>query len=424
MTNSVFLERVFQAYYKERKKEIPSVNLFDQREFGFIPWYKQIMIRHMGFSDSMGLRNYLIDNPPRHMYSSGSLYLYPGNQDMANKEYLGCDLIIDIDVDHFYTPCKDKHDFWYCQECDKSGKGMIQKCPKCSSLKIKKFSWFCKDCLEISKKEIIRLIDKFLVPDFNIQTNEMHIAFSGHRGYHLKVENDKIRKLSSDQRRELVDYFTGNNISFQILGFEEHSSNIYGFLNNNRDWSKKIIDKLLKMLVNNTNEGISKILENMGLSKNLVKNFLFSKQYFLDILQNNDQNLWNIKGFGMKIWKKFLTGIVHEIGIEIDEPVTIDIHRLIRYPGSLHGKTGFKVQKLSIEELSDFNPLNENKKHLNPIVFESKENMQKIEITSSNLPEFKLRDKSYGPYYKNDKIEVENHVAILLLCRDVAKLEN
>ena len=424
MTDSRFLERVFQAYYKEKKDIIPSVNLINQREFGFIPWHKQIMIRHMAFQDLISLRNYLVNNAPRHVYSSGSLYLSPGHSEMGQKEYQGCDLIIDIDVDHFYTACKDKHDLWYCQECYKSGKGMTKNCTKCSSLKIKKVSWFCEDCLEIAKKEIIRLIDDFLIPDFNIKTDEMHIAFSGHRGYHLKVENEKIRELLSDQRRELVDYFTGNNINFQILGFEERGTNFFGFLNNNKDWSNKINKKIQEILIKNTNEEIQDLLEKFGLNKNVIRSFNNSREYLLEIVENNYQNLWNIEGFGMNKWKKFLKGIVHEIGIEIDEPVTIDIHRLIRYPGSLHGKTGFKVQELSLDQLSEFNPLNENDDALNPIVFESIKNKQKIEITALEIPEMRIKGNSYGPYSKDETIEVANHIAILLLCRDVAKLKN
>ena len=44
---------------------------------------------------------------------------------------------------------------------------------------------------------------------------------------------------------------------------------------------------------------------------------------------------------------------------ETDEPVTCDVKRLIRLPASLHGKTGFKVEKISIEGLIEFEPLND-----------------------------------------------------------------
>jgi DNA primase small subunit len=42
---------------------------------------------------------------------------------------------------------------------------------------------------------------------------------------------------------------------------------------------------------------------------------------------------------------------------ETDEPVTCDVKRLIRLPGSLHGKTGLKVLSLSLESLAGFDPL-------------------------------------------------------------------
>ncbi|MFX1259456.1 MAG: hypothetical protein ACFFAN_16505, partial [Promethearchaeota archaeon] len=126
MSENRFLKRLFQAYYKERSNKIPIVNSFENREFGFIPWAKEIkMIRHIGFTNPQSLKKYLIDNCPRHAYSSGALYLKPENLNMDKKEYQGCDFIIDIDVDHFYTPCKDVHDIWWCKECNESGYGMI-----------------------------------------------------------------------------------------------------------------------------------------------------------------------------------------------------------------------------------------------------------------------------------------------------------
>jgi hypothetical protein len=44
---------------------------------------------------------------------------------------------------------------------------------------------------------------------------------------------------------------------------------------------------------------------------------------------------------------------------ETDEPVTSDIKRLIRLPTSLHGKTGFCVVPLSIDEVKAFDPFSD-----------------------------------------------------------------
>ena len=42
---------------------------------------------------------------------------------------------------------------------------------------------------------------------------------------------------------------------------------------------------------------------------------------------------------------------------EVDEPVTADIKRLIRLPGSVHGKSGLRVTPITRAELTDFDPL-------------------------------------------------------------------
>jgi DNA primase small subunit len=44
---------------------------------------------------------------------------------------------------------------------------------------------------------------------------------------------------------------------------------------------------------------------------------------------------------------------------ETDEPVTTDIKRLIRCPGSLHGKTGLNVLEIDKHEIDQFDPLDD-----------------------------------------------------------------
>ena len=422
MTENTYLKRLFQAYYRGIKSNIHIVNSFEQREFGFIPWDKQIMIRHMSFKNPQNLTKYLMENAPKHVYSSGTLYLQPDNLEMNKKEYQGCDLIIDIDVDHFYTPCKEDHDQWYCKDCGKSGMGMPTKCPKCKSIKFKTLNWICEKCLTIAKKEIIKLVYDFLIPDFGIKEIDLKIAFSGHRGYHLKVENETIRTLSSNARRELVDYVTGKNISFEILGLREMGHNIHGLLKSNIGWSQKIMKKIEEIL-SKPNLEIEHLLldkRKFNLNNKLVKSFFNSKDDFLELISKGQKNLWTIEGFTLNRWKNFLQVIVGETGVEIDEPVTIDIHRLIRYPGSLHGATGFKVQEVGLNELEKFSPLNESNQNLDPIVFKSK-NVQKIEIIEQFVPPTKISGETYGSFKNGDIVEVPNHIAVFLLCKGVAK---
>lgn len=425
MSDINYLNRLFKGYYKKNQDQIQLVNLFDQREFGFIPWDKQMwMLRHMSFASREILLRHLILNGPRHVYSSGTLYQQPENQEMEKKGYKGCDLIIDIDVDHFYTPCKKNHDFWYCKECGEHGKGMVKSCSKCKKTKIKTLTWICEECLKIAKKEIIKLIYDFLIPDFNLDFKNMSLVFSGHRGYHLKVEEEKIRKLSSDERREIADYLTGENISFEVLGLQVKGGIIYGFSRDSIGWVQKIFRKIEEIL-NKPNNEIRDILSNnssFNFNLNHINSLLNFKNDFLKVIQNNQRNIWAIEGFGINKWNSFLKGIVHEIGVEIDIPVSIDIHRLIRYPGSLHGKTGFKVQELNPNDLDDYNPLDEQIEKLDPIVFVSKvQTIQKLEIIESDVPATKIKGETFGPYKLGDKIEVPHHIAVFLLCKGVAK---
>jgi DNA primase small subunit len=268
----------------------------------------------------------------------------------------------------------------------------------------------------------MKLIYKFLIPDFGISINHMKIAFSGHRGYHLKIESDEIRNLTSEDRREIANYVSGHNISLDILGLTVVNNIIYGLLGENIGWSEKIVGKLIEILEKYSVDKIRLLLRKYGLNKDTIKSFLNSKNDFLQLLSQNEDNMWNIEGFGIKNWSLLINGIIGEIGAEIDEPVSIDIHRLIRYPGSLHGKTGFKVQKLNIDDLDNFNPLDELNENLDPIVFKSKKPItQKLEIIEKTIPTIKIKGDSFGPYTQGEKIEVPHFFAVLLLCKGVAK---
>ncbi|MFW9988023.1 MAG: DNA primase small subunit domain-containing protein, partial [Candidatus Odinarchaeota archaeon] len=399
MNSYDYLKRRFKEYYKDNRDKIPFVSLFNKREFGFIPWDQQIrMIRHMGFLNKENFIQHLINNGPRHVYSSGSLYENPENQDMKKKGYQGCDFIVDIDVDHFYTPCKENHDIWYCKECGKNGKGMVNNCPKCGKSKLKKIAWICEDCLNAAKKEIIKLIYDFLLPDFNIDIKKLKIAFSGHRGYHLKIEDKDLRLLSSDERREIIDYITGEGISFEILGLRKMGDIVFGFSKETIGWSQKInreIEEILKM----SSIEIETLLSDkrkFKLNQNFIENFLNLKDNFLNIIKNSNINNWTFISSNLNTWHNFLEPLVDQIGIEVDVPVSIDIHRLIRYPGSLHGKTGFKVQELLPDEIEIFNPLNEQTEKLDPIVFVSKvKTTQKLEIIESDVPATKIKGETF-----------------------------
>ncbi len=64
--------------------------------------------------------------------------------------------------------------------------------------------------------------------------------------------------------------------------------------------------------------------------------------------------------FGRESPKPFLDLVIQRVSIrvqgETDAPVTTDIHRLIRLPGSLHGGTGLRVVPLPRDAVEGFDP--------------------------------------------------------------------
>jgi DNA primase small subunit len=91
-----------------------------------------------------------------------------------------------------------------------------------------------------------------------------------------------------------------------------------------------------------------------------------------------------------------------------DEPVTADIKRLIRLPGSLHGKTGLKVQPLSLNDLSQFNPLSD------AVVFGDDD----IQVSVKKPVTITMKDHRYT--LTEGKTKVPEHLAVFLIARDLA----
>jgi DNA primase small subunit len=87
--------------------------------------------------------------------------------------------------------------------------------------KIDTVTWVCEGCLETAKREIFKLIDDFIVPDFGVSLGEIEICFSGHRGYHLHIVSEGVRGLTGDGRREIADYVRGIGLDPKEHGFRQ-----------------------------------------------------------------------------------------------------------------------------------------------------------------------------------------------------------
>ncbi len=415
-----YLRKLFQAYYRSHHVEFPKVPDLTHREFAFLNWNRPGMVRHLSYPDTNVLTKFLVRSPPRHAYHSASYYTYPGATKMDQKGFLGCDLVFDIDSDHIPTPCRDKHNYVICKSCKTPIDGeKPDACPECGHTKFEKVLWICDDCLDVSKNQVFHLIDNFLLREFAIPLEEIRIFFSGHRGYHVHIPLPRFRRLDQDARREIADYLTGTGFSHKFWKYESTQNIMQGFSIHQNGWPGKIAQELLNVLYLN-DQSVFDLFHSprygKSISPSIIQKILDDRTHLVKQLQQGNKN-WNIIGVGDRTWIRIFEIIRDRIKADIDVVVSIDLHRLIRLNGSLHGKTGFRVMPVAYDHLKDFDPLRE------ALSFPSNaDNTLDLLISAPKAPPIRIDDQVYGPYLKGEKITLPLNAALFLLCKDVAEL--
>jgi DNA primase small subunit len=403
-----FVYEKFFDFYKSPSTVIPPPVSFVQREFAFLLFREKVMVRHRSFASPKALGAFLKDRVPSDVYHSCAYYEYP-EAEMERKGWQGADLVFDIDADHIPTSCNKIHDEWTCgnTQCGFSGKGITpENCPICGGVKFETKTWPCDQCLDSAKAETVKLID-MLKNDFGFSDREVHVFFSGHRGYHVHVENEAIKTLDAMARKEIVDYVSGIGLAvFENRGKDQpkRKRGPQVFSLNDYGWNRRLKVGMRKFIANATKED----LKNVGIKKYDV--ILRNKEAVLKRCLEDDR--WNsVKGVSVETWMKLAEHIRDRESAKIDTVVTTDIHRLIRTTGTLHGKTGLLKVEFPISRLDGFDPFRE------AVAF--KEGLAKVLV--SDAPEFRLGGETFGPY-RNQKVELPTAAAVLLVCKGRAEV--
>ena len=365
------------------------------REWGFVLFdqsypTKFVMRRHQSFTTQDDLVQYLRENAPAHAYYSTAVYKYP-TADMAKKGWLGADLIFDLDADHIV-----------------------------SEAELPRYSY--EDLLGLVKKETLKLTD-FLTNDFGFAEEDIKLAFSGSRGYHIHITTESLRGLGSRERREIVDYVTATGLDLNMFSVEdlkmERSTGEklkIGVLLRPEGWGKRLLKGFIDFL-----HEIAAMDEEQAIKLIRVVGEMDRKKAKEIIRIAKDETVMNridkgqIPEFFKPIWTgitKTVTKIVRvESADRVDEPVTADIKRLIRLPGSLHGKSSLKAQPLTLETFKEFDPL------ADAVVFGN----SPVEISVLRDSAIKLK----GEQYKVEEGEIASlpeHVALYFICRGAAEI--
>jgi DNA primase small subunit len=365
------------------------------------------MLRHKGFKSKGDLSAFLEGSAPLDAYYSCAYYDDP-EAEMDKKGWRGADLVFDIDADHIPTSCGKVHDEWVCGKCGFVGKGIVpEECPACEGQKLDVKTWPCESCLESAKDQTIKLMD-ILLRDFGFSQREMHVFFSGHRGYHVHVETEAVKELGSSMRKEIVDYICGLGLDLGLHGLSESSAGRRQIWKGPRlddpGWRGRIAKSMSDFLSSAERENY----KDLGLKKSIVERIIRNKDELLKSLDAGG-SYGAMKGIVYETWRKMLECSAFSAAARIDTVVTTDIHRLIRLPDALHSKTGFKKVEFSMADIKEFDPFR------SAIAFKKGAAI----LFVSEAPKFRIGDEAFGPY-KNQKVELPTAAAMLLVCRNRA----
>jgi len=121
---------------------------------------------------------------------------------------------------------------------------------------------------------------------------------------------------------------------------------------------------------------------------------------------------WSIiRGVGVETWRKIIRRAVGSQAARIDTVVTTDIHRLIRLPATLHGRTGWLKVSFPAGEIEGFDPFS------SAIAFKRGEAI----VYVKRAPNFRIGEETFGPF-RDEKVELPMAAAIFLLCKGVAEV--
>ena len=288
---TAFLRRAFREHYFKHHDDIETPTMIDSREFGYTPFGRG-MIRHLSYKSSGELAADLVKQAPSSVYCSNATYSNP-TLSMDEKGWKGAELIFDIDASSIPTACRAKHSFWACKTCGKIIRLSERpaRCPKCEGTGLTQLHWSCAECLGAAKEHVSRLID-FLTKDFGVSGSSIKVYFSGNRGYHLHVDDERFEMMEPPSRAEIANYIKGTGLVRPNAG--DSASTIGG-------WPERIATTA-----------------------------------------SEDQP------------QQKLEQLVNAFGSRIDESVTTDIHRIFRMPGTLHGNSG--LLKMRVHDLDGFRP--------------------------------------------------------------------
>ena len=384
----------FTQYY--RSAELWTPPRLRTREWMFIPFGGGTPIRHKSFSDMNEVRKFICERPQHSCFYSTAYWKKPHELKMAEKDWLGADLIFDLDGDHL--PGVTDKDF--------------------------------PTMIEVIQEQAWSLWNDFLQPDFGFKEEYLQVTFSGHRGFHLHYRDPQFFHLDSEARRELVSHIRGEGVEVSDLLERSRNPNATGWAKRVSKGINSVVAKLDDIHRGDTNTlrimtaNLQDMMDREGLKGLRGKT---SVEKLAELMQEPnrrerviDGRITALNNHGL-LFQNLIradSSVVLGNAGETDEVVTIDTRRQIRWPGSLHGKSGMRVTEFPLARLdpsgnNSFDCLSEG-------IALSRDNKVRVEmIVDDAITRFddRIIDASLG-----DIVEVHEAGATFLVLKGWARL--
>ena len=377
------IKKAFREYYFNHSRAIEEPLKMEQREFGYMHFGQAGMLRHLSFKNMKELDAMLVREGPSDVYCSNAYYRFPTQQPMQEKQWLGADLIFDIDGKDLGMPCVPSHSYSVCINCgyvsrppEQDEERSSYSCPSCGCKKADHVSIPCSKCMDGSKRQAKRLMD-FLLADIGLEHSAINIYFSGNNGFHVHINDDACASLDPQARSDLVGYLSGKGLMLESIGVRktntESSFSIkfpksgltYG-------WRRRIAEKL-------------KIDMTSAIKlKNIVNQY-----------------------GGYNAFKVELDKLAKDMGVKLDPQVTTDVHRVFRMPGTLNSKSGLSKAKSS--DLYSFDPF----------VDACLLGDGNVSVRVKTPVKLKLKRNSFN--ISKESAEIPAYAAVYLMCKGLAE---
>jgi len=387
----------FGAYY--RSAEFWAPPRLKTREWMFIPFGGAPPIRHKGFSDMQSVRQFVTERSMHSCFYSTAYWDRPFELKMADKIWRGADLIFDLDGDHLPGVT------------DKDFPGM----------------------LEVIHEQAWSLWNDFLEPEFGFDEKYLQVTFSGHRGFHLHYRDPSLFHLDSEARREMVSFIRGEGVDVKGGLARYHALSSEGWPRRIRDGMGGMIDKLRSIArkdqgymaeLNSLHQGLLGQSQREGRTTTKGKASIQS----LAAVVNHDARSERLRNGSFGVLEKYEglfldllktdSSVVLGSAGETDEVVTIDVRRQIRWPTSLHGKSGMRVSEFPLDRLdpdgtNPYSPLHE------ALALSTQDSMEVEMIVDDSISQFgdTVYDKQSG-----ERFQIHEAGATFLILKGWAKI--